>query len=92
MYFCKNFTNCRSIYVYSHNTYYGFGEEMNACMKTATSCAICGYCSNVGLTDCRHIDVFCRLMFDSEESPILEQDCFLRDIHCVGNVLKMYFR
>ncbi|XP_028406295.1 rho GTPase-activating protein 32-like [Dendronephthya gigantea] len=33
-----------------------------------------------------------RLMFDSEESPILEQDCFLRDIHCVGNVLKMYFR
>ncbi|CAB3985921.1 rho GTPase-activating 32-like [Paramuricea clavata] len=33
-----------------------------------------------------------RLMFDSEESPNLEQDCFLRDIHCLGNVLKMYFR
>ncbi|XP_046852157.1 rho GTPase-activating protein 32-like isoform X2 [Xenia sp. Carnegie-2017] len=33
-----------------------------------------------------------RLMFDSEESPDIEQDCFLRDIHCVGNVLKMYFR
>lgn len=39
-----------------------------------------------------HGTLRCRLMFDSEESPHLDQDCFLRDIHCVGNVLKMYFR
>lgn len=39
-----------------------------------------------------YISIVFRLLFDSEESPNLEQDCFLHDIHCVGSALKMYFR
>lgn len=33
-----------------------------------------------------------RLAFDGEEPPDLLKDCYIRDIHCISSLLKMYFR
>lgn len=33
-----------------------------------------------------------RLAFDGEEPPDLLKECYLRDIHCISSLLKMYFR
>lgn len=33
-----------------------------------------------------------RFAFDGEEPPDLLKDCYLRDIHCISSLLKMYFR
>ncbi|KAJ7373464.1 Rho GTPase-activating protein 32 [Desmophyllum pertusum] len=33
-----------------------------------------------------------RLAFDGDEPPDLLKDCYIRDIHCISSLLKMYFR
>ena len=33
-----------------------------------------------------------RLAFDGDEPPDLLKECYIRDIHCISSLLKMYFR
>ena len=54
-------------------------------------CKVYSMCIKGKLNFLTDINCF-RLAFDGDEAPDLLKECYIRDIHCISSLLKMYFR